>query len=85
MVLRIFVTGPAGVGKTTLVERVAREVDQWGGYLVGGVITREVRRGGGRRIGFKITALDTGEEGTLASSGGLHTFQGFPSESTSST
>ncbi|WP_054839725.1 NTPase [Thermococcus sp. JCM 11816] len=68
MALRIFVTGPAGgVGKTTLVERVAREVDRWGGYIVGGVITREVRRGGGRRIGFKITALDTGEEGTLAS------------------
>jgi len=34
-VLRIFVTGPAGVGKTTLVERVAAEVDRWG-YLVGG-------------------------------------------------
>ena len=65
MVLRIFVTGPAGVGKTTLVERVAKEVDRWG-YIVGGMITREVRRGG-RRVGFKIMALDTGEEGTLAS------------------
>jgi len=30
------------------------------------MITREVRKNG-RRIGFKITALDTGEEGTLAS------------------
>jgi nucleoside-triphosphatase len=65
MVLRIFVTGPAGVGKTTLVERVAKEVDRWD-YIVGGMITREVRKGG-RRVGFKITALDTGEEGTLAS------------------
>ncbi len=63
--LRIFVTGPSGVGKTTLVERVADEVAGWG-YTVGGMITREIRRNG-RRIGFRITALDTGEEGTLAS------------------
>ncbi|NJE85847.1 NTPase [Thermococcus sp. CX2] len=62
--MRIFVTGPAGVGKTTLVSRVAREVDRWG-YIVGGMITQEVRQRG-RRMGFKITALDTGEEGTLA-------------------
>ena len=63
--VRVFVTGPAGVGKTTLVERVAKEVDKWG-YLVGGMIMKEARRNG-RRIGFKIIALDTKEEGTLAS------------------
>ncbi|WP_297507599.1 NTPase [Thermococcus sp.] len=76
MVLRIFVTGPAGVGKTTLVERVAKEVDRWG-YIVGGMITREVRRGG-RRVGFKITAIDTGEEGTLASIRGTSHLPGTP-------
>ncbi|ASJ00476.1 NTPase [Thermococcus gorgonarius] len=76
MVLRIFVTGPAGVGKTTLVERVAKEVDRWG-YIVGGIITREVRRGG-RRVGFKIIALDTGEEGTLASIRGTSHLPGVP-------
>ena len=76
MTLRIFVTGPAGVGKTTLVERVAKEADRWG-YLVGGMITREVRRGG-RRVGFKITALDTGEKGTLASIRGTSHLQGVP-------
>ncbi|AEK71973.1 putative NTPase [Thermococcus sp. 4557] len=76
MTLRIFVTGPAGVGKTTLVERVAREADRWG-YLVGGMITREVRRGG-RRVGFKITALDNGEEGTLASVRGTSHLPGVP-------
>ncbi len=76
MALRIFVTGPPGVGKTTLVERVAREVDRWG-YIVGGMITREVRRGG-RRVGFKITAIDTGEEGTLASIRGTSHLPGLP-------
>jgi len=76
MTLRIFVTGPAGVGKTTLVERVAREVDRWG-YIVGGMTAREVRRGG-RRVGFKITALDTGEEGTLASVRGTSHLPGVP-------
>ena len=76
MTLRIFVTGPAGVGKTTLVERVAKEADRWG-YLVGGMITREVRRGG-RRVGFRITALDTGEEGTLASIRGTSHLPGVP-------
>ncbi len=76
MVLRIFVTGPAGVGKTTLIERIAKEADRWG-YLVGGMITREVRRGG-RRVGFKITALDTGEEGTLASIRGTSHLPGVP-------
>ncbi len=74
--VRVFVTGPAGVGKTTLVERVAREVEKWG-YIVGGMITKEVKRNG-RRIGFKIIALDTGEEGTLASLRGTSHLSGVP-------
>ncbi|AIU70690.1 NTPase [Thermococcus eurythermalis] len=74
--VRVFVTGPAGVGKTTLVERVAREVERWG-YIVGGMMTKEVRRGG-RRVGFKILALDTGEEGTLASLRGTSHLPGVP-------
>ncbi len=59
------------------MERVAKEADRWGGYLVGGMITREVRRNG-RRVGFKITALDTGEEGTLASLRGTSRLPGVP-------
>jgi len=74
--VRVFVTGPAGVGKTTLVERVAKEVERWG-YIIGGMITKEVRRGG-RRVGFKIIALDTGEEGTLASLRGTSHLPGVP-------
>ena len=76
MALRIFVTGPAGVGKTTLVERVAKEVERWG-YIVGGMVTREVRRNG-KRVGFRIIALDTGEEGTLASLRGTSHLPGIP-------
>ncbi|MDV3103439.1 NTPase [Thermococcus waiotapuensis] len=76
MALRIFVTGPAGVGKTTLVDRVAREADRWG-YIVGGIVTQEVRRDG-KRIGFRIIALDTGEEGTLASIRGTSHLPGLP-------
>ncbi|WP_010477675.1 NTPase [Thermococcus zilligii] len=76
MALRVFVTGPAGVGKTTLVERVAREADLWG-YIVGGTVTREVRRDG-KRTGFRIIALDTGEEGTLASIRGTSHLPGLP-------
>ncbi len=74
--VRVFVTGPAGVGKTTLVERVAKEVERWG-YIVGGMITKEVRRNG-KRVGFKIIALDTGEEGTLASLRGTSRLPGVP-------
>jgi len=74
--VRVFVTGPAGVGKTTLVERVVREVERWG-YITGGMITREIKRDG-RRIGFKITAVDTGEEGILASLRGTSRMQGVP-------
>ncbi len=76
MALRIFVTGPAGVGKTTLVGRIAKEADRWG-YIVGGMITQEVRRSG-RRVGFKITSLDTEEEGILASIGGTSHLPGVP-------
>lgn len=74
--MRVFITGPAGVGKTTLVERVAKEVERWG-YIVGGMITREVKRNR-RRIGFKIITLDTSKEGTLASLRGTSHLPGVP-------
>jgi nucleoside-triphosphatase len=41
------------------------------------MITREVRRGG-RRVVFRITALDNGEEGTLASVRGISHLPGVP-------
>lgn len=62
--LRIFISGNPGVGKTTLILKVIRALEERG-ISAGGFITQEVRERG-RRTGFKIRALDTGEEGILA-------------------
>jgi len=60
----LFVTGRPGIGKTTVVlnavERLRSE-----GYIVGGMISREVRQEGSR-IGFEIVDIKTGEKGWLA-------------------
>lgn len=59
---RVAITGPPGSGKSTL----ARKVIDLLGCRAGGVLAREVRRGGDR-TGFILEDLMTGEEGTLAS------------------
>lgn len=61
--MRIFITGRPGVGKTTLALRVWEALRSE--VRISGFVTEEVRRDG-RRVGFKIKALDTGEEGWLA-------------------
>ncbi|RLE75205.1 MAG: NTPase [Thermoprotei archaeon] len=61
---KILVTGRPGIGKTTVVRRVA-ELCSRAGLKAGGMVTYEVREGG-RRVGFKILDLMTGEEGVLA-------------------
>lgn len=60
----ILLTGPPGVGKTTMIDRLATTFLSKG-LTVSGITTREVREGG-NRIGFKITDLTTHEEGWLA-------------------
>lgn len=62
--MRFFVSGMPGVGKTTLAKRIADEVRREG-FKVGGIITEEIREGG-KRTGFRVIALDTGEIGRLA-------------------
>jgi nucleoside-triphosphatase len=59
--MNVILTGVPGVGKTTLIEAVARSL----GDRAGGVLTREIREGG-RRTGFAIESLD-GERRILAS------------------
>ncbi|XP_071507922.1 cancer-related nucleoside-triphosphatase homolog [Diadema antillarum] len=62
----IFLTGPPGVGKTTLVRKACSEL---GAKCIPtqGFYTEEVRAGG-KRIGFDVVTLD-GQRGTLAKVG----------------
>jgi nucleoside-triphosphatase len=59
----ILVTGRPGVGKTSVVEAVAREFPQ----AVGGFTTSEIREHGVRQ-GFRVTTLD-GSSAVLAYGG----------------
>lgn len=56
----ILITGPPRCGKSTLIERVVRQLDQ----PATGFFTRELRTGK-RRVGFAIETLD-GKRGILA-------------------
>jgi nucleoside-triphosphatase len=62
--MKFFISGPPGVGKTTTFLKVI-ELLREDGLRIGGFICPEVRAGG-RRIGFKIVDLMSGEEGWLA-------------------
>ncbi|KAM4770673.1 cancer-related nucleoside-triphosphatase [Rhinophrynus dorsalis] len=59
----VFLTGPPGVGKTTLIKK-ATEVLKSYGIVADGFYTEEVREGG-RRIGFDIVTM-TGKRGILS-------------------
>jgi len=59
--MRIAITGTPGVGKSTLVLRAAERVP----LSVGGLLTQEIRKCG-RRVGFSLRDLATGQEGVLA-------------------
>lgn len=61
MVSRIAVTGSPGVGKSTLVGKVAAST----GMRVGGVLARD-KRYKNRRIGFELLDLASGAVGMLA-------------------
>ncbi|CAL8258237.1 unnamed protein product [Lota lota] len=63
MFKHVFLTGPPGVGKTTLV-RKASEALVSSGAAVEGFYTEEVREGG-RRVGFDVVTT-TGERGRLS-------------------
>ncbi|XP_019726237.1 cancer-related nucleoside-triphosphatase isoform X2 [Hippocampus comes] len=63
MLRHVFLTGPPGVGKTTLVQKVCDELVS-SGHSVEGFYTEEVREGG-RRVGFDVVTA-SGERGRLS-------------------
>ncbi len=62
--MKILITGPPAVGKTTLCLKLYRKLVEK--YKVGGVVSLEIRKGF-RREGFKFLNLKTNEEIPLAS------------------
>ncbi|MDD1736660.1 MAG: NTPase [Methanothrix sp.] len=65
MVLRIAVTGPPGIGKSTVVAGVVQKMTSAPGWRVGGVLARD-KRYKDRRIGFELLDLASGTVGVLA-------------------
>jgi len=64
--LRIAVTGSPGIGKSTVVAKVAKKLAEQPGFKIGGIQTAEIRKEGYRE-GFSIRDLVTGETGILSS------------------
>jgi nucleoside-triphosphatase len=60
----LLLTGNPGVGKTTVLTKAVGALKEKG-YCVGGMISREVRKGG-TRVGFEILDLSSGRHGWLA-------------------
>ena len=60
----LLLTGTPGVGKTTVLMKTVSSLKEKG-YCVGGMISREARKGG-TRVGFEILDLDSGRRGWLA-------------------
>ncbi|XP_078255281.1 cancer-related nucleoside-triphosphatase [Rhinoraja longicauda] len=59
----IFLTGPPGIGKTTLIHKII-DVLKSSGVPIDGFYTEEVRKNG-RRIGFDVVTV-SGKRGTLS-------------------
>ena len=64
MAKKLAVTGPPGSGKTTLCERWIEVLRSR--CRIGGILTRELRDSRGKRVGFEVEDLATGEKGLLA-------------------
>ncbi|XP_066467538.1 cancer-related nucleoside-triphosphatase isoform X2 [Tiliqua scincoides] len=63
MAKHVFLTGPPGIGKTTLIQK-ATEALKTSGVPIDGFYTEEVREGG-RRTGFDVVTL-SGRRGILS-------------------
>ena len=62
--MRVFVSGPPGSGKSTLVKEVI-ELLKKKGLKVGGISTPEIREKGGR-VGFEVVDLNSGKRKVFA-------------------
>lgn len=71
--VKVILTGRPGSGKTTVFMNTV-ELLKKAGATVGGIISPEVRVGG-RRIGFDIVDINTGERGVMAR---LCSYRGSP-------
>lgn len=62
--MKIFITGKPGIGKSTVLLKTI-ELLRKKGLKVGGIITPEIRKEG-KRVGFKVKDVYSGNEGELA-------------------
>jgi nucleoside-triphosphatase len=62
--LSVFITGLPGIGKTTVIKRVITILEEEG-FRAGGVYCPEIRSGG-RRLGFEVIDILTGNKGILS-------------------
>ncbi|MCS4541046.1 MAG: NTPase [Euryarchaeota archaeon] len=60
----IVITGPPGIGKTSICQKVIESLKSKD-FKVGGMLSSEVREKGSR-VGFKILNISTNQEGWLA-------------------
>lgn len=65
--MKVFLTGPPGIGKSTVLQRVDRAL-RAKGHKVGGVYCPEIREGR-TRIGFEIVDVASGQRGILSKVG----------------
>ena len=62
--MSVFITGPPGIGKTTVIKRVMAILEE-AGFRAGGIYCPEIRSGG-RRLGFEVIDILKGNRGILS-------------------
>jgi Predicted nucleotide kinase len=63
--MNILITGPPGIGKTTLLKKIKNEIQE-NGFSIGGMYCPEIRENS-RRTGFNIVDIASLRKGILAS------------------